>query len=117
MMRWLDWLPFGHVAEIDDAELDRRLSQGDRLQLVDVRTAAEFARSHIASAIHVPIQRLPAEIDRLDRDLPVVAICKTAHGSIPAVRLLRRTGFDACQLAGGMDAWRRAGHPVQRSAA
>jgi rhodanese-related sulfurtransferase len=39
----------------------------------------------------------------------VVAICLTAHRSIPAVRLLRARGFEAAQLAGGMLAWRVAG--------
>ena len=47
----------------------------------------------------------------LERGRPVVAICLTAHRSIPAVRLLRRAGFDAAQLAGGMLAWRAAGFP------
>jgi hypothetical protein len=42
----------------------------------------------------------------LDPSRPVVAICLTAHRSIPAVRLLRNRGFDAAQLAGGMRAWR-----------
>ena len=38
-----------------------------------------------------------------------VGICKTGHRSRGAVRLLRRRGYDARNLAGGMDAWRRAG--------
>jgi rhodanese-related sulfurtransferase len=41
----------------------------------------------------------------------VVAICLTAHRSIPAVRLLRENGFEARQLQGGMLAWRAAQLP------
>jgi len=41
----------------------------------------------------------------------VVAICLTAHRSIPAVRLLASEGFEATQLKGGMLAWRAAGLP------
>ena len=113
-MRWYHWLPFGRVPEIAPAELARRLA-GDRPPLViDVRTAAEVAQGTIAGARHLPIQELAARPDGLG--LPagaeVVAVCKTAHRSIPAVRLVCERGFDARQLAGGMDAWRRAGLPV-----
>jgi rhodanese-related sulfurtransferase len=45
----------------------------------------------------------------LDAARPVVAICLSAHRSIPAVRLLQQGGYDAAQLAGGMLAWRAAG--------
>jgi rhodanese-related sulfurtransferase len=43
-----------------------------------------------------------------------VAICKTAHRSIPAVRLLRQQGYNAQQVAGGMDRWRSAGLPERK---
>ena len=49
-----------------------------------------------------------------DKEKPVVAICLSAHRSIPAVRLLRRSGFqNVTQLAGGMIAWRRHSLPEQ----
>jgi len=41
-----------------------------------------------------------------DKEKPVVAICLTAHRSIPAVRVLKEMGFkDAKQLQGGMTQW------------
>jgi rhodanese-related sulfurtransferase len=85
-------------------------------QLVDVRTQLEYAAGHIEGAIHVPVtglagRRLHLE---LDPERAVVAICLTAHRSIPAVRLLRRHGLEALQLAGGMLAWRAAGLPERR---
>jgi rhodanese-related sulfurtransferase len=51
---------------------------------------------------------------KLDPARPVVAICLTAHRSVPAVRLLRERGFDAVQLSGGMIAWRAARLPEAR---
>jgi rhodanese-related sulfurtransferase len=64
----------------------------------------------------VPITSLTELLPALDLDPArrVVAICLTAHRSIPAVRLLLRHGFDAAQLAGGMLAWRAAGFPEVR---
>lgn len=113
-MRLRDWWPFGEVPEIAPAALAARLAAGERLLLLDVRTAREFRTGHIAGAVHVPVQRLAAFLasPALEREVPVVAICKTAHRSIPAVRLLARRGFLAVQLEGGMDRWRRAGLPV-----
>lgn len=113
-MRLLDWLPLGQVPEIAPEALAGRLDAGERLQVLDVRTALEFGHGHIAVAVHVPVQQLRRALATLglDRHVQVVAVCKTAHRSIPAVRLLRRQGFDARQLAGGMDRWRRLGLPV-----
>ena len=102
------WLPFGRVPEIDAAALFQRLD-GDRgPQLVDVRTPAEFAAGHVRGAVSLPVTSLPSRVEalRLDPSRPVVAICLTAHRSVAAVRLLRRRGYDAAQLAGGMLAWR-----------
>jgi rhodanese-related sulfurtransferase len=107
------WLPIGSVPEIGPAELAERLKQKPAPQLVDVRTHAEFAGGHVRGAVNVPINELQSRLGDLTLDpaRPVVAICLSAHRSIPAVRLLRDRGFDAVQLAGGMAAWRAARLP------
>jgi len=114
-MRLPWWLPLGRVPEIEPGPLARRLEREPRPQIVDVRTAAEFARGHLPGAVNVPVTSLPASLAslRLDRSRPVVAICLTSHRSIPAVRLLRTRGFEAVQLAGGMLAWRAAKLPEE----
>jgi rhodanese-related sulfurtransferase len=112
------WMPFGRVAEISPAELHARLCGPAPPQVVDVRTTLEWRRSHIGGAVHVPITELRKRLPDLSLDAgrPVVAICLTAHRSIPAVRLLQSRGFrDAMQLAGGMTAWWRAGLPTARN--
>lgn len=107
------WLPFGAVPELPAAALAEALRAPRPPQLVDVRSSLEFAAGHVAGAVSAPItafaERLPGL--GLDASRPVVAICLTAHRSIPAVRLLRRQGFEASQLAGGMLAWRAARLP------
>lgn len=113
-MRRFWWWPFGRVPEIDARELQARLQGGAPPQVVDVRTALEWRHGHIAGAVHVPLLDLPERLASLglDRSRPVVAICRTAHRSIPAVRVLREQGFDAYQLRQGMQAWWRADLPV-----
>lgn len=108
-------MPFGNVPEISPEELDRRISGPFPPQLLDVRTALEWRKGRIRGAVHIPINELRRRLGQsgMDPKRPVVAICLTAHRSIPAVRLLQRQGFkDAAQLAGGMQAWRRRGLPT-----
>ena len=110
------WLPFGRVPEVTAAILAARLDRGEAVQLLDVRSAGEFRAGHIAGSVNVPITEVEERLAALalDATRPVVAICLSAHRSIPAVRLLRQEGFDASQLAGGMLAWRAAGLPEAR---
>ncbi len=110
------WLPFGRVPEVPATRLAKALAAVPPPQLVDVRTEAEFRGGHVPGAISAPITSLGRVLPGLGLDpaRKVVAICLTAHRSIPAARLLMRHGFDAAQLAGGMLAWRAAGFPEER---
>jgi rhodanese-related sulfurtransferase len=115
-MRLPWWLPFGAVPGIAPAELLSALSAPRSPQLLDVRTPQEFVAGHVDGAVSAPITSLAGRLTKLGLDptRPVVAICLTAHRSIPAVRLLRAQGFEASQLAGGMLAWRAGGLPERK---
>jgi rhodanese-related sulfurtransferase len=109
------WLPFGSVPEISPNELHAKLSGDSVPYILDVRTHREWKASRIEGAVNVPITSLRADLKNLGLESarPVIAICLSAHRSIPAVRALREAGFvDACQLQGGMLAWWKAGLPV-----
>lgn len=109
------WLPFGQVAEINAGELNERLAAAGPMQIVDVRSRTEWRRSHIPGAVNVPIQELKGRITSLELDAsqPIIAICLSAHRSIPAVRLLQSRGFPtAVQLEGGMLAWWKGSYPT-----
>ena len=110
-MRIGNWWPFGRVPEIPAKDLAAAVADGS-VQVLDVRTRAEFRGSRIPGARHLPITRFSTanlEALGLDRERPVVAICLTAHRSIPAVRKLTELGYDARQLKGGMRAWWKTG--------
>jgi rhodanese-related sulfurtransferase len=115
-VRLLSWLPLGKVPEIHSRRLAVDLDAVPPPQILDVRTEGEFRRGHVPGAVSVPITALPERLASLalDRRRPVIAICLSAHRSIPAVRLLREAGYDAAQLRGGMLAWRAAGYPEQK---
>jgi rhodanese-related sulfurtransferase len=114
-MKFFWWLPFGPVPEIEAQDLHARLQFGPAPQIIDVRTEFEWNTSRIAGTINVPVTELKARLKSLplDKDRPVVALCRSARRSVPAVRLLRAHGFDACQLHKGMLAWQGAGLPTE----
>jgi rhodanese-related sulfurtransferase len=113
------WIPFGAVPELAPDALHAALDVDDAPVILDVRSEAEFHLGHIRTARHVPLAGFEAALDllALDPARPVVAICLSAHRSVPAVRILRARGFArAAQLRGGMLAWWRAGLPTTRDA-
>ncbi len=53
-----------------------------------------------------------------NKALPLVVVCPTGSRASRAAGLLRKAGYEKAQaLAGGLDAWREAKLPVERSAA
>ena len=86
--------------------------QLDRLQLVDVRDASEWQVGHIEGAVNIPEDALPDRVDDLDRDRPVVTVCRAGTRSGEAAEWLRGEGFKAQSLDGGMLSWKWAGLPV-----
>jgi rhodanese-related sulfurtransferase len=101
------WLPFGTVPEIPPEQLKNWLDEGKPVQLVDSRTPVEYRQGHIEGARQAPVTDLPEAINRLELDVtrPVVVICLSGHRSRPGTRLLRKRGYQAYSLKGGMLAW------------
>jgi rhodanese-related sulfurtransferase len=82
------------------------------VQVVDVRWPNEWAAGHIEGAFHVPQDTLDDNLGEIDRDRPVVAVCRAGHRSAMAAEWLRADGFQAENLEGGLLAWVEAGLPL-----
>ena len=80
--------------------------------LLDVREQHEWDAGHAPSALHVPLDTLPAHVDRLAVDRPIIVVCRSGRRSAHCATLLIRAGHDARNLTGGMTAWQRDGLPV-----
>jgi len=81
-------------------------------QLVDVREDHEVAQGRIAGSVHVPLGQLGERLGELDRDRPVIAICRSGNRSGAATRMLTLAGYSCDNMAGGMLAWHSAGLPT-----
>lgn len=94
-------------------EAARMLREGGAM-LIDVREADEHARMRIPGACNLPLSSLEDAEVALQHGQPVLFHCRTgARTEGHATRLAAKAGQgDAFIVAGGLDAWKRAGLPV-----
>lgn len=100
-------LPVRSVPQIDVRELDARLTSGDPLMVLDVRTRKEFAAGHVEGALNVPVGEV-RDIGALSAGATVATMCEGGYRSSLASSLLLRAGFpnDVINVTGGMSAYR-----------
>ena len=82
-------------------------------QLVDVRTDEEWEAGHAPEARHIPIDRLTAEAESLDRSRPVVLSCRGGDRSSVAAEAFEASGWQASSMDGGLVAWADRGLPLE----
>jgi DMSO/TMAO reductase YedYZ molybdopterin-dependent catalytic subunit/rhodanese-related sulfurtransferase/glyoxylase-like metal-dependent hydrolase (beta-lactamase superfamily II) len=80
--------------------------------LLDVRETDEWYAERAPGAMLIPMGRVRAHEHELPRDRQIVVVCRSGGRSAAVTASLRRSGFDAVNLAGGMCAWAAAGLPV-----
>ncbi len=96
----LPTLPPGEVREL--------VSRGARL--IDIRGRDEFARAHAADSENHPLDTLSA----IGGEGPVVFLCRSGmRTGANQARLAQCHDGEAYCLEGGLEAWRKAGYPVE----
>lgn len=74
--------------------------------LLDVREPSEFEICHIEGSHLIPSGQVPAELDQLPQDCPIVVICHHGIRSYMIGMYLENQGFDQISnLRGGIAAW------------
>ena len=87
---------------ITPAELDRRRAAGEAIQVIDVRSAKDYAKSHVDGAIHIPLGELRQRAGELDPTLPTVTYCNKGVSGNAGQNILRCLGFTSvANLSGG----------------
>ncbi len=85
------------------------------IQVLDVRTAAEFNGGHIKHALQANWLDQKEFTDRtqhLDKNLPVYVYCQAGARSASAQTALEAKGYKVVNLEGGMSNWKMNGFPV-----
>ncbi|MEO5987250.1 MAG: rhodanese-like domain-containing protein [Candidatus Limnocylindria bacterium] len=106
-------------ATIDVDTLRERLAGDDRPVLVNALAREAFDDERIPGSISIPAaEALRLAGDVLARDQPVVVYCasRSCTASPTLAQKLVDLGFsDVSDFEGGLEAWERAGHRVQRT--
>jgi rhodanese-related sulfurtransferase len=104
-------LTMPNILEVSPAQAKSRLTDTNTAALIDVREPEEFALAHIDGAQLVPMQSVPAELQRLEaladeRDLLI--LCHHGVRSLQVAAWLREHGIENCfSVSGGIDQWSR----------
>lgn len=98
--------------EIDSWDLRAALVKGEKIVVVDARSAQSYAEEHIPGAINMPHRTMNEESTKhLDRAVLHVTYCDGigCNASTKGALNLARLGFRVKELIGGLDWWKRDG--------
>ncbi|MBQ1251600.1 MAG: FAD-dependent oxidoreductase [Firmicutes bacterium] len=79
------------------------LPRDGSVTLLDTRTATEVSRGKIDGFMHIPLDSLRDNLDKIPKGKPVYVHCHSGLRSYIACRILSGNGYDCYNLAGG---WR-----------
>jgi rhodanese-related sulfurtransferase len=104
------------IPTIDVAGAERRLREDpDGPILLDVREVNEFGEVRVPGAVLVPTSAFMTRVGELPTDRPLMVMCHMGGRSAAVAGFLIRSGrTDVVNVAGGIEAWERAGLPVRR---
>jgi rhodanese-related sulfurtransferase len=102
--------------KLSPQQVRERINAGNAV-LVDIREPDEFARSHVKGAQSQPLSTWEKAHLTIDPDADVIFTCRSGMRTAGACdRLAARVNGDAFVLEGGLDAWAKAGLPVETNA-
>ena len=79
----------------------KALTADDTLTLLDVRTPAEYERSHVEGWLNFPLDDIRKRLGELDKTKPVYLMCQIGLRGYIASRILIQHGFTVYNLSGG----------------
>ena len=104
------------VTTISPQQLHDKLTAGTPVELIDVRTPAEFGEVHVSFARNLPLTELePAQFTGRHVSEPLYVICRSGSRANQACQKLAAAGVaNVVNVEGGTQAWEQAGLPVKR---
>jgi rhodanese-related sulfurtransferase len=102
------------VPEITVDQLRAALTESEPPLVIDVREPYEWRLVRLAAARHIPMNDVPAHLDTLPHNRPVVVMCAHGSRSYSVAAWLIEQGIQASSLAGGITQWASRGGPVEQ---
>ncbi|MEG1789164.1 MAG: FAD-dependent oxidoreductase [Oscillospiraceae bacterium] len=73
----------------------------DDALILDTRTDGEYAKGHLKTAMHIPVDDLRDRLTELPRGRTLYVYCQSGLRSYVACRILSQNGFDCLNVSGG----------------
>jgi len=82
--------------------------------VLDVRGQKDFSAGHIAGALHIPYEKLASRMAELEKHKGKTLVVVDAMGQHAGTvsRELKKAGYQAAKLSGGIASWRGDNLPV-----
>jgi rhodanese-related sulfurtransferase len=83
------------------------------IQVVDCREQDEWDDAHAEGMTLIPLSEMGQRLGELDRNRPLIVVCRSGNRSLNATRQLVEIGFtDVKSMRGGLIAWAEQGRPL-----
>lgn len=103
------------VQEISAQEMQAILGENNSVQLIDVRSNADYQRYHVPGAVSMPLDTLSSASSKLDSQQPVYVVCASGYRSLKGAQVLLEQGFPkVVSVAEGTEGWKRQALPLVR---
>ena len=91
-----------------DATRFAEVIDNEQVQIIDVRTPAEFNEGHIPGAVNIDIdgKEFEAKVAELDKSRPVAVYCRGGRRSKEAATYMVGCGLEVTELAEGILSWK-----------
>lgn len=92
-------------------EASLKVKKERNVVLLDVRTDTERKQGSIRGSYHIPITSIATSETELKKfkDAEIICYCRTGNRSLNAAAKLKKLGFNAANLRGGIIRWNAAG--------
>lgn len=92
-------------------EASQKIKKERNVVLLDVRTDNERKKSSIKGSYHIPITSIASSENELKKfkDAEIICYCQTGNRSLNAAARLKKLGYNASNLRGGILRWNAAG--------
>ena len=80
--------------------------------ILDVREDDEWEAGHVKGATHIPVAEVPKRLSEVPEADTLYVVCRGGGRSARVTAWLNDNGFQAVNVAGGMQSWKAAGKPM-----
>ena len=104
------------VRETNVDEVKKKIDQGEKFILIDVREESEFAKDHLPGAIHLGKGSIERDIEARVPDLgaEMILYCGGGFRSALAADNLQKMGYtNVISMDGGIRDWREKRYPLE----